>query len=259
MPGQMGLVVEAGGGGRLGDRHPVEQQSSGLFHPASGEIVVRREPEAGGERPDQPGRCDTKIISCPAEIEPVDEMIIQHVAQPPGNRPVRSHSSFGRSTTKVLPQPLGDQHQPRLGLQLLARYRQGGVQLVHPLTKHPVGQLRMINRSADQVLTDHGPVKVDHAFAESAPPGGPSVVGHLRWQQRDHGGQRSVVPAVQVVAYGSVVDDQHRPILVGVGGIGMIGEVGMETSVTPGTAGCQAPTVFGPELYASACPVTAPR
>ncbi|SMY01110.1 hypothetical protein BAUR920_03379 [Brevibacterium aurantiacum] len=53
MPGEMGLVVEAGLGGRLGGGVPGQEKPAGAVHATADDVLVWGDPVGLGEHPDQ--------------------------------------------------------------------------------------------------------------------------------------------------------------------------------------------------------------
>ena len=91
-----------------------------------------------------------------------------------------------------------------------------------------ITQVRGVRGPADQLLTQRVGVEVEHPLAEPVPGRGPAVVRDVRRQQRDLGRRRAVVRPIEVVADHAVVDHQQGPRVVGVQGVGVLHEAGME-------------------------------
>jgi hypothetical protein len=87
---------------------------------------------------------------------------------------------FAQFTAQVLAQPLADQGQPALRLQILGSLGQHVVQLVHPPPEHRVDQSRMVHRRADQGVAEHFAIQVEHPLAEALRPDRAAVVRNVR-------------------------------------------------------------------------------
>jgi hypothetical protein len=98
------------------------------------------------------------------------------------------------------------------------------VQPGDPIAQHVVGERRTVHCRPDPVRAQGGRLEVEDPFAEATGELGPAVVRHTRGQEGDRCRGGTVRVAVEVVADRAVVDQQQRPRVVGVRGIGVVGE-----------------------------------
>ncbi|MGB6456136.1 MAG: hypothetical protein WBH47_16825 [Streptosporangiaceae bacterium] len=103
---------------------------------------------------------------------------------------------------------LGDESQPVLCLERLARLPGHMMQLVDALPQEWVGQHGLVDGVADETLRQMREVKVDNPLAEARGRGSAPVMRDLRGQQGNHLVQCTMLVAVQVIPDHPVIDDQ---------------------------------------------------
>ena len=81
---QVGLVVEADGGGDVRDRLAVEQSPAGRFHPPADEVAVRRQAELPAEAAHEVGRVGVQQRARLAQRDPRGQPAVEQVAERAG-------------------------------------------------------------------------------------------------------------------------------------------------------------------------------
>ncbi len=169
--------------------------------------------------------------------DPRDDPLVQQFAQSPGQRGVPAGAGRAAPGLQMLVQPVADQRQPALRLQLVPGPRERGVQVPDPPPQHRVAQVGGVHGRPDQLVAQPGGVQVQDALAEAVRGGRGAVVRHVRRQQRHRVVRGAVLVPVQVVPYGAGVDDEQRPGVVDVHRVGVLGVVGVEDLDDAGDAG----------------------
>ncbi len=90
MPGEMGLVMETGLGGRLGGGVSRKEQPAGAVDAAADDVLMRGDPVGLGEHPNQVTAVGTQVSGRLGDGEGLFQAIIEQVTQTTGQRGVRS-------------------------------------------------------------------------------------------------------------------------------------------------------------------------
>ncbi len=130
-------------------------------------------------------------------------------------------------------EPVTDERESALRLQLVTGARECQMEPVHPVPQLRIVQNRAVDRAPDEVHVDLRGVQVQDALAETVGRDRVTVVRDVRRQECHHGTWRTVFMAVQVVADHALVDEEQRPGIVRVHGVGVVGEAGVEDLVDP--------------------------
>ncbi|GLY22274.1 hypothetical protein Misp04_20060 [Micromonospora sp. NBRC 101691] len=121
--------------------------------------------------------------------------------------------------------------------QVVAELREQVVELVDPPPEERVDQPRPRHGRTDQPVVEVRRVEVEHPLAEPVRGHRGTVVRHV-WREQGHDrSERVVLPAVEVVPDGPVVDDQQRPRVVQVHRVDVIGEAGVQDLRDPTDGG----------------------
>lgn len=211
---QVRLIAESDGGRRKAWCHAVEQEPAREVDPAARHVLVRADPELPAEHPDKVGRVRVQHVRRIPEGHPLAEAGVYQLAELMRDIGTRHGGPRLPRPAKVTPELLGDERQADFGLELLARLLEHAVQLADAMPQHRVTQQGLPGCRAGQARGQLGQVEVHDPLAKAGGRSGPSVMGNVRWQQRDRLAQGTVLVAVQVVPDDSAVNDQQRPRFV---------------------------------------------
>ncbi len=229
MPGEMGLVVEPGGGRDVPGRQAFEEQVTGEVDPAAREVLVRCHSELAAEGTDQVCRVGVQQAGCLIERDPVDVPVVEQVPQPVGKAAAVGTGDRGQRLLPQVPvQPLVDEREQAFGRQFLAGGLKGRVQGVDLPTQPGIVQGGAVDGESDEALSEDRRVEVQDSFAESLWCRRRPVVRHVRRQERHQVVQRAVLVPVQFVPDHPVIDEEQGPRVMRVHGIAVVGETGVE-------------------------------
>lgn len=145
-------------------------------------------------------------------------------------------------------QALDGEGQAGLGLQRFGvAVGQRVVQPAQAPGQGAVAHRGVVHRPADVLVAQHRRLEVEHLLAEPVGHGRTPVVGDVRRQHGHDRAVRAVVVALEPVADRPLVDQEHRPGVVGVGRVGVVDEPGVEHLALPVERGPP-----GPDLLAGA-------
>ncbi|GAA2608557.1 hypothetical protein GCM10010424_71090 [Streptomyces lienomycini] len=126
-------------------------------------------------------------------------------------------------------QPLADEGQPGLCLELVSGVGEDSVQLVDATAQQSISVDRTVDRGPCQSFRKDTSVEVEDALAESRRFDRLPVVGDARRQQNDRARIGGLVPtAIDGEVDGTVVKDHQVPGVMGMERVGVISEVGVE-------------------------------
>ncbi len=103
----------------------------------------------------------------------VDDPRVQQLPQLAGeDRIPEAARRVGTAVPQMVAQPLGDERQPALRLQLVAGAGEGGVQLPDAPPEHGIPQIGTVDGRSDELVPEPAAVQIDDPLAES-----PGVAG----------------------------------------------------------------------------------
>jgi hypothetical protein len=155
------------------------------------------------------------------EREGLGQAVIEQVAEAAGERGVAMDR---RGRSQVGHDALAQGDQPRFGRHPVACAKRF-VHAHHCRQRPRVAQCRRTRDCVDGGTRQPRLLEVDDPLVERlVAVGRAPVVGDVGWQQRDRLGRRETLRAVEAVRHGAFVDDQQRPVVVGVRGVGVLVE-----------------------------------
>ena len=104
--------------------------------------------------------------------------------------------------------------EPRLGLERVVDATEGVVERCHLVAEGRIGELRSVDRRADQAFAEQIGLEVEHPLAVSVGGRGTTVVHDVWREDRHHRLTLASLAPLEVVADGSVVDDEECPRVV---------------------------------------------
>jgi len=158
----------------------------------------------------------------------VDEPFVAQITELVGDSAVVRRDRSQELIAQMPDKAFGDECEPALGLQLVAGPLERPVQLMNTVAQRRIVQHRAVDRRADEACVDLSGIQVEDPLAKTFGRHRAAVVRNMRGKQRHHGTGRTVLVPVQVVAHDALIDDQQRPGVMRVHGIGVIGEAGVE-------------------------------
>jgi threonine/homoserine/homoserine lactone efflux protein len=237
VPGEVRLIVEANLRGDLRERLTIEQPAPGGIDPAPDDVPVRRDPERTREAPEEVRRRNVQDPAGLGERRGVGPRTIQQIPQSGCDlRDVAVHG-FGRSVTEMTTHPLAHGHELRLGLERRVGILKRAIEGCEPSNDHGILDVGPVDGRTDQPLSKDLHADVEHPLAVPAFGRCPTVVNHMRRQDRDALAGSAAMPELDVVPDRSLVDHEERPRVVGVPRVGVIREARMEDLVDPGHRG----------------------
>lgn len=149
MTGQVRLIVEACLGRRQAGWHPVEQQPPRELYPPARHVLMRADPEFPAEHPDQVGGVGVESVRRFPEGHLLVEPDVDQVPKVSRQADVGLRRP-GRGTTlgQVAAESFGDECQPVLRLEFVARLTEYLMQLVNPLPEERVRQHGLVDGPA---------------------------------------------------------------------------------------------------------------
>ena len=230
----MRLVVEADVRRHIRRGLPIQQSSPGGVDPTRQQVAMRRDSERPREAPHQMRGRHVKEPSRLRQRELLEAMFVEEVSE------VGRDLVIGSFDGRDGPIPEALQESPRhagkdlLGLQRFIRVLQHEVELMESPTERRVLDVGVVDGSADQAFVQNIVLHVEDALTESLARGGPSVVHHVRRQDRYRCPRGAAVLGFEVVSDRALVDDEQRPCVVRVPRIRVIDELRVEDLVDAG-------------------------
>ncbi len=220
VPGEVGLVVEATAVATSAGGRP----SSSRRRARS----TRRDVTYWwGAMPNAALKARTRCAGCAWSTLAASSSVVPSRSRS-SRRSRRSRATRGRSPRdrrgagrQMCAQAPADQGQPALRLQFVSPVARAAW-TVRCVGAGGVGEVGAVDRRADEALVELRHVEVQDTLAEAVDGGGGAVVRHLGRQQADCVVRGAPLVVVQVVADRAVVDDQERPGVMDVHGIGVL-------------------------------------
>jgi threonine/homoserine/homoserine lactone efflux protein len=147
---------------------------------------------------------------------------------------VGSFDGLDGSVTETLQESRRHAGEDLLGLECLTRILQYAVERAESSKERGILDVGIVDGSADQAFVEDLGVHVEHPLAEPGAGGGPPVVYHVRGKDRHPGSGGAAVLRLEVVPDRALVDDEHRPRVVGVRRVDVIDEPRVEDLVDAG-------------------------
>jgi len=232
--GEMGLIVEADIRRDLGDRYALEQRSSRGVDPACEHVAVRRDPKRSREAPHEMGGGRLEEASGVVQGDALEEVLVEQVPEIGRELLVRAVHHRFHPLTEVPPQPKAHAHERRLRRACLVRVSEEPVQRSELANEPRIIDVGIVHGPTDQVVVEDVAPDVENPLAEPGAGGRSPVVHDMRRQDRHSSAGGATVPPLKVVPDRALVDDEHRPGLVGVPWVDVIDEPSVEDLVDAG-------------------------
>jgi threonine/homoserine/homoserine lactone efflux protein len=234
-PREVRLVVEPDGDSDVAGRLAIEKAAPGDLDALPLEVGMGRDAE---------GRC-----------EAADEMRGVGAEQAGGSVQRRRRGQIGveerphllgqiacrralrwpaRLCAQVLTNPLHDECKAHLGFEGIVAVNGEMVDRRQARPQHLVTDRGTVDGMTHVLLADHARRDVEDSLAIPGVLRRPAVVRDVRREHRDEWRVGALLVTVEVVADRSFVDDEQRPIVVHVSGIGVLDEASMEHFGDPG-------------------------
>lgn len=234
MPGEMRLIVEADTHGHLRDRLTLQQAATRRIDAATEQVGVRRDTERPGEAPHQMrGRHVEDAFRLP-QRQRLEPMLVEEVAQIGRNEVRRSADVVDGSIPEMVSEPGPKDGQHDLGREWLPRLLQHAVERMESPDERGILDVGIVDGPADQPFIQDIDAEVQDTLAEPLGTGCPAIVHDVRREDRHLRPGCTAMRGLEVVPDRPLVDDEHRPRVVGVRRIRMVHESCVEHLVDTG-------------------------
>lgn len=234
MPREMRLIVEADADGHLRHGLAVEQPAAGGIDPAPQLVAMGCDAERPGEAPHQMRRGHVEDALGLPQRQGLEPMLVEEVTKVCRDQVRRSVRLLCGAISEVVPESGYDDAQHGLGRERFGRIAQHAVECMHVPNERRVLDVGLVDGPADQPFIQDVGAEVEHALVEPLGAGGSAVVHDVRREDRDPRPCRAAMRGIEVVPDRALVDDEHRPRVVGVRRIRVVHESGMEHLVDAG-------------------------
>lgn len=137
-----------------------------MLHPTAGEISVRGQAVLPAERPDQVDRVRLEQIGSLVQAYAFGGVLVQQLAQAARQPLVAAYARLGGHLAQVGAQPLADQGELAVRLQVVvASLGQQIVQVIDPGAQQRITQVRATGGRADQGVVEQRAIQIQHALA----------------------------------------------------------------------------------------------
>ena len=160
--------------------------------------------------------------------------LVQQIAEIRGDAIVGTIGSCHGPIAEMLPESVAHGGQEVLrGERLIAiiQCQMEGPDVPHERRVLDVG---IVDGPADQSFIQDVGIDVEHPLAEPVGPGRSTIVHDVRGEDRDPRAGRAAMRGLEVIPDGSLIDDEHRPGVVGMRRVRVIHEPGVEDLVDTG-------------------------
>ena len=195
---------------------------------------MRRDPERSREAPHEMGGGRMEEVSGVVQGDALEEVLVEQVPEIGGELLVRAVHHRFRPLTEVPPQPEAHAHERRLRRECLGRVSEEPVERSELANEPRILDVGIVHGPTDQVVVEDVAPDVENPLAEPGAGGRSPVVHDMRRQDRHSSAGGATVPPLQVVPDRALVDDEHRPGLVGVPWVDVIDEPSVEDLVDAG-------------------------
>ena len=173
-------------------------------------------------------------VSGVVQGDALEEVLVEQVPEIGGELLVRAVHHRFRPLTEVPPQPEAHAHERRLRRECLGRVSEEPVQRSELANEPRILDVGIVHGPTDQVVVEDVAPDVENPLAEPGAGGRSPVVHDMRRQDRHSSAGGATVAPLQVVPDRALVDDEHRPGLVGVPWVDVIDEPSVEDLVDAG-------------------------